>query len=146
MDTISIFMTSDHHRCDGLYAKAEAAASGQDWTALAADVEAFLTSMRQHFGMEEDVLFPAFEERTGMTMGPTQMMRMEHEQMRDLFEAMESAVREQDKDEFLGQAETLLIMMQQHNMKEEQILYPMVDRALTGEETEILDKMRAAAK
>lgn len=145
MDTISSYMTGDHHRCDGLFAQAEAAASGQDWIVLAADLDAFLNAMQQHFRMEEEVLFPAFEQRTGMTMGPTQMMRMEHAQMRDLFEAMEVAVQQQDKDEFLGQAETLLIMMQQHNMKEEQILYQMADRVMSGEETEMLEKMRAVA-
>jgi hemerythrin-like domain-containing protein len=98
--------------------------------------------MRQHFKMEEEVLFPAFEQRTGMSMGPTQVMRMEHGQMRELFQAMADAVQKQDKDEFLGQAETLLVMMQQHNMKEEQILYRMADQMLSAEMEDVLQKMR----
>lgn len=142
MDTISSFMTGDHHRCDELFAQAEAAASDRDWSAIAADFEAFLGSMRQHFKMEEEVLFPAFEQRTGMSMGPTQVMRMEHGQMRELFDAMAEAVKQQDRDEFLGQAETLLVMMQQHNMKEEQILYRMADQTLSAEMEEVLQKMR----
>lgn len=142
MDTISSYMTSDHHRCDELFAQAEAAASDRDWSAIAADFEAFLGSMQQHFKMEEEVLFPAFEQRTGMSMGPTQVMRMEHVQMRELFDAMADAVKQQDRDEFLGQAETLLVMMQQHNMKEEQILYRMADQMLSAEMEEILQKMR----
>ena len=142
MDTISSYMTSDHHRCDELFSQAEAAASGQDWGKIAADSQVFLDSMRQHFKMEEDVLFPAFEQRTGMSMGPTQVMRMEHVQMRELFDAMADAVKQQDRDEFLGQAETLLVMMQQHNMKEEQILYRMADQMLSAEMEEILQKMR----
>ena len=142
MDTISSYMTSDHHRCDELFSQAEAAASGQDWGAIAADLHTFLDSMRQHFKMEEEVLFPAFEQRTGMSMGPTQVMRMEHVQMRELFDAMADAVKQQDRDEFLGQAETLLVMMQQHNMKEEQILYRMADQMLSAEMEEILQKMR----
>jgi len=142
MDTISSYMTSDHHRCDELFSQAEAAASGQDWGKIAADSQVFLDSMRQHFKMEEEVLFPAFEQRTGMSMGPTQVMRMEHVQMRELFDAMADAVKQQDRDEFLGQAETLLVMMQQHNMKEEQILYRMADQMLSAEMEEILQKMR----
>ena len=143
MDTISSYMTSDHHRCDELFSQAEAAASGQDWNKIAAGLQDFLDSMRQHFKMEEEVLFPAFEQRTGMSMGPTQVMRMEHVQMRELFDAMDDAVKQQDRDEFLGQAETLLVMMQQHNMKEEQILYRMADQMLSAEMEEILQKMRA---
>ena len=144
MDTISNYMTDDHHRCDELFAQAESAASGKDWSAIAADLQVFLDSMARHFKMEEEVLFPAFEERTGMSMGPTQVMRMEHGQMRELFQAMADAVQNQDKDEFLGQAETLLVMMQQHNMKEEQILYRMADQMLAGELEDVLQKMRAA--
>lgn len=142
MDTISSYMTSDHHRCDELFSQAEAAASGRDWGTIGANLQAFLDSMRQHFKMEEEVLFPAFEQRTGMSMGPTQVMRMEHVQMRELFDAMADAVKQQDRDEFLGQAETLLVMMQQHNMKEEQILYRMADQMLSAEMEEILQKMR----
>jgi hemerythrin-like domain-containing protein len=142
MDTISSYMTSDHHRCDELFSQAESAASGQDWSAIAAGLQVFLDSMRQHFKMEEEVLFPAFEERTGMSMGPTQVMRMEHVQMRELFDAMSEAVKQQDRDEFLGQAETLLVMMQQHNMKEEQILYRMADQMLSAEMDDVLQKMR----
>jgi hemerythrin-like domain-containing protein len=143
MDTISSYMTSDHHRCDELFSQAEAAASGQDWGTIAADLQSFLDSMHHHFKMEEDVLFPAFEQSTGMSMGPTQVMRMEHVQMRELFDAMADAVKQQDRDEFLGQAETLLVMMQQHNMKEEQMLYRMADQALAGEMEEVLQQMRA---
>jgi hemerythrin-like domain-containing protein len=65
-----------------------------------------------------------------MTGGPTQMMRFEHAQMRDLIEQMERALNGRDGSGFAGAAETLLILMQQHNMKEENILYPMCDRSL----------------
>lgn len=143
METISSYMTSDHHRCDELFAQAEAAVSDKDWAVIAADLRVFLDSMQHHFKMEEEVLFPAFEQRTGMSMGPTQVMRMEHVQMRELFDAMTDAVKQQDRDEFLGQAETLLVMMQQHNMKEEQMLYHMADQALADETEEVLQKMRA---
>lgn len=142
MDTISSYMTGDHHRCDELFSQAESAATGQDWGVIAAGLQVFLDSMRQHFKMEEEVLFPAFEQRTGMSMGPTQVMRMEHVQMRELFDAMADAVKQQDRDEFLGQAETLLVMMQQHNMKEEQILYRMADQMLSAEMEDVLQKMR----
>ncbi len=145
METISSYMSSDHHRCDNLFAQAESAASDEDWGAMATDLQAFLDAMHQHFAMEEDVLFPAFEERTGMSMGPTQVMKMEHRQMRELFDAMVAALQQRNRDEFLGQAETLLVMMQQHNMKEEQILYQMADRMLSGEIEDVLQRMRAAA-
>ena len=48
-----------------------------------------------------------------------------------------------DSDAYLGDADTLLIIMQQHNVKEEQMLYQMADQALAGELDEVVGRMRA---
>lgn len=145
METISEYLSSDHHRCDGLFALAEEATGSNDWGKIAGESSAFLESMRHHFAMEEEVLFPAIEERTGMSMGPTQVMRMEHQQMRQLFDAMTHALENRDKDDFLGQTETLLVLMQQHNLKEEQILYRMADQVLVGESAQMIARLKEVA-
>jgi iron-sulfur cluster repair protein YtfE (RIC family) len=124
----------DHHRhCDELFAAAEDAALRGDWAAAAPAFERFNTQMIAHFDAEESLLFPAFEAATGMTAGPTRMMRSEHDQMRGLLSQLAAACDARDSQEYGGNAETLLMMMQQHNMKEENILYPMCDQALGAE-------------
>ena len=77
-----------------------------------------------------------------MTGGPTQVMRHEHAQMRDLIGQMDAAMEQKNADGFGGAAETLLVMMQQHNMKEENILYPMIDQAI-GQDGELSSRMAA---
>lgn len=143
MPTISAFLTPDHQHCDALFAAAEAAAAQGDWHAAAEAWSRFQDALRHHFAMEEEVMFPAFEARTGMTQGPTQVMRMEHRQMSDLLNQLSDAAARQDADAFLGDCETLLIIMQQHNMKEEQMLYQMADQALAGELDDLVERMRA---
>ena len=143
MPSITEYLSDDHQRCDELFAIAEGAAADDDWSATQLRLDAFLDAMRHHFAMEEEVLFPTFEERTGMTMGPTQVMRMEHQQMRQLFDALALACNAQDQDGFLGQAETLLILMQQHNFKEEQMLYQMADDALEDQLDSVIDRLNA---
>lgn len=123
-------MARDHKDCDELFTVTEKVANEGDWPATTQSFNQFIKSMECHLAMEEEVLFPAFENATGMTQGPTMVMRMEHEQMRELFAQMREALEEQNGGDFLGQAETLLILMQQHNAKEEQMLYPMMDDAL----------------
>jgi iron-sulfur cluster repair protein YtfE (RIC family) len=140
MPTISDFMSTDHQRCDALFAEAEAAPPDAAAQAFAA----FADAMQRHLAMEEQVLFPAFEQATGNSMGPTRIMRMEHEQMRELFGQMRDALMANDANTFAGLAETLLILMQQHNLKEEQILYPMSDRAL-GDADQLIARMQAVA-
>ncbi len=127
---IKEFMTQDHKNCDLLFSQAENAASKGDWDTASQSFKAFIATMERHFGVEEEALFPAFEQETGILTGPTQMMRMEHEQIRTLFAEMSEALEQENTDDYLGTAETLLIMMQQHNMKEEQLLYNMMSQRL----------------
>jgi hemerythrin-like domain-containing protein len=119
-----------HKHCDEIFASAEDACANGDWEAGAKAFTLLVEQLETHFGTEEEVLFPAFETATGMTSGPTEVMRGEHRQMRDLLAQMKDALTSRDADAFSGAAETLLILMQQHNMKEENILYPMCDNTL----------------
>ncbi|HEB83279.1 MAG TPA: hemerythrin domain-containing protein [Gammaproteobacteria bacterium] len=126
-------MAQDHRDCDRLFSEAENAASTQDWEKARQAFQQFVQAMDRHLGIEEQVLFPAFEQETGIVTGPTEMMRMEHEQMRALFDEMAAALEREEADDYLGEAETLLILMQQHNMKEEQILYSIMDQRLDAD-------------
>ena len=144
MVTITEYMTGDHRRCDDILAQLEVAVNGDDWDKAARLTADFLQAMEHHLTMEESVLFPAFEEKTGMTGGPTMIMREEHKQMRDLFLQLQFALDGKAGGEFLDTTETLLMLMQQHNMKEEGILYPMSDQHLGGEAQQVLTRMQKA--
>ena len=130
---IKQFMAQDHRDCDLLFARAENAAAKEDWATASQAFNEFIRAMERHLGIEEQELFPAFEEATGVQTGPTEMMRMEHDQMRGLFAEMKIAIEQKSSEDYLGTADTLLIMMQQHNMKEEQMLYNMMDQHLTDD-------------
>ena len=143
MTTIRTFMTDDHRRCDDFFAEAEQAIGKKNLPAARAAFGHFRNAMLAHFDCEEKTLFPTFEAKTGMRMGPTQVMRMEHSQMRTLLDDARAALDQADPDDYLGIADTLLIMMQQHNMKEENILYPMCDQHLAAETPELLSYLES---
>lgn len=145
MTTITDFLATDHKRCDQLFAAAETVAVTGDWGAVRLEFGHFRDALQHHFAMEEEIMFPAFEARTGMTQGPTAVMRSEHRQMTDLLDRISGAVERKDANAYLGDADTLLILMQQHNVKEEQMLYQMADRALANEREEVVGRMRALA-
>ncbi len=142
MSTIKEYLTADHSRCDGYFATMEDKVNESISDAKEA-YEAFAKSTERHFQMEERVMFLEFETKTGMTAGPTQMMRHEHTQMRNLITQMGEAIDAGNKDRFFGLSETLMILMQQHNMKEEQMLYPMAQQHLSAEATKIVDMMES---
>jgi hemerythrin-like domain-containing protein len=126
-----------------LFVAAEESAQRGDWAAAAPAFARFHAQMQAHFDAEENLLFTAFEAATGMRSGPTQMMRHEHEQMRSLLTQLEDACAAHDGEAYAGVAETLLMLMQQHNMKEENILYPMCDQALGAEAQRVAAEMGA---
>jgi iron-sulfur cluster repair protein YtfE (RIC family) len=133
----------DHHKhCDELFAAAEEAAYGKRWQDCRSLFDRFRNELEAHFATEEQILFPAFETTTGMVGGPSQMMRFEHGQMRELLQRMAHALAAQDVAGYAGAGETLLVVMQQHNMKEENILYPMCDRTLAGQTLDLDGKLR----
>ena len=127
------FMRDDHRLCDEVYSAAENALSANDREKASTLFDQFYQMTNHHFDMEERELFITFEKRTGMMGGPTQMMRYEHQQLRSLLESMKSALNENRVNDFFGIGESMMIMLQQHNMKEEQMLYPMIDRALESD-------------
>ena len=142
MSTIKEYLSADHGRCDELFANMEDAASN-DISAAKEAYELFAGETERHFQMEERVMFPEFEHKTGMTQGPTAMMRHEHTQMRGLIKDMGDAIDAKDKDKFFGNSETLMILMQQHNMKEEQMLYTMAQQHLSAESDRIVEMMKS---
>ena len=133
MLTVSELMSGDHRDCDDEFALIEQGLATGNWDITTRAIDVFRGAMERHLGAEESILFPAFESATGITMGPTRVMRMEHLQMRALFDEISAAAADKDADGLSGQLETLLIMMQQHNLKEENVLYPMCDQHLVAE-------------
>jgi hemerythrin-like domain-containing protein len=143
MSSIRTLMTDDHRRCDDLFAAAEQAVADNDLEAAATAFAGFQAAILAHFEAEENTLFPTFEAKTGMSHGPTQVMCLEHVQLRSLLEAAGEALRAGQGEDYLGQAESLLFMMQQHNMKEENILYPMCDQHLVAELPAVLERLNS---
>jgi len=142
MSSIKEYLSQDHTRCDELFAKMEDSA-GKSLDNAKESYEEFAKATERHFQMEERVMFLEFEAKTGMTEGPTSMMRHEHAQMRSLIKQMGEAIEAQNSDKFFGLSETLMILMQQHNMKEEQMLYTMAQQHLSAEAPRVVDMMES---
>ena len=142
MDDLTRTFTASHKHCDRQFAELERAFAAADWVPAEAHYRQLRDDLLRHLAAEEEILFPAFENITGHAQGPTRVMCMEHDQMRELLEEMSQALAARDSGALPGIAETLLILMQQHNMKEEQILYPMLDEMVAeNARREALEKL-----
>ena len=142
MPTIHSYLSADHRHCDESLANLEVAISKNKWDDAAKLSDQFCKEMHRHFNCEESILFPAFEESTGMTGGPTMVMRMEHIQMKEMLGQLPDAILNKNEDRVLGITETLMIFIQQHNGKEEQMLYVMCDMHLSDQVEGLVAQMQ----
>lgn len=133
MQSISDFMEKDHDRLDGLFNQyKDLKNSNQN---KAKEIFSGLKSgLENHIMWEEEILFPLFEQKTGMfNGGPTAVMRMEHTSIKNFLNAISAKLT-------VGSIQTdnldsnLVSILSEHNNKEENILYPMIDRLLIDEE------------
>jgi uncharacterized protein (DUF2249 family)/hemerythrin-like domain-containing protein len=125
----------DHARLDALEAAAfEARARGR--LVQARDVFTdFAHGLRRHMDFEEQLLFPEFETRCHLEgeNGPSAVMRAEHRAITALLFVMEREIDDPEAPIELSRAE-LRQIQRDHDLKEEQILYPALDRMLDAEE------------
>lgn len=96
-----------------------------------------------HHQREEDVLFPELEKRG--ILGPPEMMRMEHKELRSKKKELLKIVQNINKTNFnikrLNKVVNFIIsMLGEHIYKENNILYPMALEVI--EEKDIWDKMK----
>ncbi len=143
MTVLSEYMKAEHRACDASFANMENAVADENWAEANNLFTSFASDLTHHFDIEEEVMFPGFEARSANAhCNPTPVMIMEHTQMRQLVKDMAVGLEAKNKDNFFGLSETLMMTMQQHNMKEEQMMYPMIDEAMEDEGGMLLDSMK----
>jgi regulator of cell morphogenesis and NO signaling len=121
----------DHDRLEAMEERAFAARGAGDLAEAKRLFAEFARGLRRHIGFEEQLLFPAFEEASGLPAhaGPTAVMRVEHRQIEALLEVIEAQIGVEGG--LVLQSRTALHrVLGDHNVKEEEILYPSTDGLL----------------
>lgn len=143
MRTIASYLDREHRLCDEQFELAEANVSSGNWEQADRQFSFFLDLFHHHLAKEEQVLFPCLERAVGNAYGPTLVMRSEHNHMRNLLAQMKTALNRRSSAEFYDHSDMLRLLMQQHNLKEERILYPQADQVLERDAEAIIAGMEA---
>lgn len=130
MTTICDYLILDHQRCDSFFLQAEESIRLKNWPQAQDSFRFFQNAIEHHLDMEERILFPAFEQAIRNSEGPISMLRLEHLQIRAMLERMAEAVGRQSSVDFMLHWETFMLLQHQHNQKEEELLYPLLDKVL----------------
>lgn len=128
--TVTGYLQADHERLDAIVPDVERLADAGSFPEARARFGEFACGLGWHIDVEEQVLFPFFEAKTGMTRGPTSVMREEHVDIKERMKRVASALEAGNVSAFRDALGELVGILSAHNMKEEKMLYPMTDRAI----------------
>lgn len=143
MNKISAYLETDHARCDGLYLRVLTSVAERDWPQASAHLDRFVQALQRHITMEESIIFSAFEAATGSTSGPTESLRREHLQLNGILQRLGAAIAQRQLSAVADHADTFRIMLWQHSLKEDGILYPLADRVLHDQQDQLISAMTA---
>jgi len=137
--TVNEALSWDHDRLDDLEDRAFKARERGDFTEAKALYTIFAVGLRRHIRFEEELLFPEFEAKAGFPSeeGPTAVMRDEHREILAFLDRIEQAIGD-------GAAPVdslrhgIHLVLGNHNLKEENIVYPMTDQALGEQGRDVL--------
>jgi iron-sulfur cluster repair protein YtfE (RIC family) len=132
--TVTAYLSWDHDRLDALLLDVIRDVEGGRFAQARQTYREFDEGLLRHIRIEEDVLFPVFEARTGMTGGPTTVMRQEHRDIQRAIALMREGLLAEDQTRFTDGLVLLRQVLPDHNAKEEHVLYPSTDRMLNERE------------
>jgi iron-sulfur cluster repair protein YtfE (RIC family) len=141
--SISIYYEEDHDRLDQLFRKFQEFKT-KDFSRAKEFFVSFKFGLQRHIVWEEEVLFPLFENATGLVdQGPTYVMRLEHRLIGEKLELIHKKVQLKDPNSDSEEQE-LLSILSSHNDKEEKVLYPAIDQIAqqSGKTNEVFKQMR----
>lgn len=131
--SITSYFEADHDRLDLIFSqfqKLKQRSMGEAKPFF----KAFNNGLKRHIVWEEDILFPQFERKSGMTgSGPTFVMREEHRLIGAVLERLHDKVRKGNPSSEQEESE-LLQILSAHNSKEERVLYPAIDELSSEQE------------
>jgi uncharacterized protein (DUF2249 family) len=136
---VSEALESDHDRLARLEVGAFVAGASGDAPTAERWYAAFSSGLKRHIAIEEELLFPLFEKRAGVASDAesTTAMRREHQEILRLLGKILRTIGDPaklpDKDRAAFHE-----LLEEHHLKEQEILYPGLDFALAPDEADAL--------
>jgi hemerythrin-like domain-containing protein len=130
---LSAALERDHRKIDALIAQFTGDASGG--SSARAALGQGMHGLRRHIYLEEEMLFPPL--RAAGLMGPIMVMLREHAEMWQVMDQLDRLLADDAADHaaMRNACGELVGVVEAHNPKEEQILYPQADSVLDPSDT-----------
>ena len=142
MNDAQNWLLHDHRAYEELLLEFKGSAAGGDWDAADRQLHDLISLLKGHFLMEEEVLFPAYEDLVDAPEGPTTNLRADHITIRNLLKELAEALRSRRSKAISEGLQALDAIMANHHEKEEEIFLPMAGHALLKSRDEIMNELK----
>jgi hypothetical protein len=128
--SVTAWLGHDHDRLDEELRSISASVDDGRMAEAAARYAGFELGVLRHLRIEEELIFPVFDARSGLADGPTSVLRDEHRHVRKALGIMRGGLEQGDARGYDDGRRFFESVLPDHNAKEEHILYPTLDRLL----------------
>jgi iron-sulfur cluster repair protein YtfE (RIC family) len=135
------WLIHDHSKYEDLLAEFKDTVAIEDWKDADQLFRLLVTNLKGHMAMEEEVLYPAYEQASHLPQGPTQALRHEHDQIVKLVEDINRVIKTRDSTHMLDCVTYLEKCMIKHHEKEEDIFLPLASHVLDSNREAIMQKL-----
>ena len=141
MNKTSNWLIHDHRKYDEMLTQCEMAAEMADWKDAVRLFNEFTTDLKLHMQMEDEVLYPLFEQKDADPENEMTGLHEEHENIVRLLRDLACVIKNKNIDHFMESLEPLHETMNEHNMHEEAVFLSLGSDSLLTRRDEIMDKL-----
>ncbi len=142
MNDTSNWLLHDHHKYDVALDECETAADVGEWKNARQLFQRFVSDLKLHMRMEDEVLYPLFIEEHGDLDGVISHLSEEHDYLAQLVRDLAYIIRSNDFDHFLDSLEPLHGALKRHNEHEEEVFLKLVNQSMLLRREEIIERLK----
>ena len=143
MNNTSNWLVHDHEQYDDMLNRCEVAAETGEWKKAKDLFQNFISDLKLHMQMEDEVLYPLFIADNGDPDGVITHLSEEHDYLAHLIHDLSYIIKNDDFDHFLDSLEPLHKAMKQHNEHEEKVFLNMANPSILLRRDEIIERLNA---
>lgn len=142
MNSDDNWLVHDHSVYEDILFKCQDFVESGEWEEAKRAFNELVDHLKGHMAMEEEVLYPAYENRVKSRTSPTEILREDHDQLVRLVRDMIQVFRSRDTGHVLDCLSHLERQMITHHEKEEDIFLPMASVILDENKEEIIAQLK----
>jgi iron-sulfur cluster repair protein YtfE (RIC family) len=143
MNNSSNWLVHDHQKYDAILDECEMAADAGEWKNAKSLFQNFITELKLHMQMEDQVLYPLFIEENGDPNCVIKHLSEEHDYLVRLVQDLSYIIKANDFDHFLDSLEPLHKAMNEHNEHEESVFLSMANQSILMRRDEVMQRLAA---